>query len=161
MSNGQTSRVVRIRDNVISAVIAMVIVFLVGFVLERASSGVLIRLLGGATAEELEAVEAKSLNWSAPYQQFGLFDRGEQDVPVLPASIVSGQPAPPYRQPMIPVNEGVCFLTDIRGNFNGDLERVYIEDVDGVWQLSAYTKLPGMRVFARCWEFQRLQAEAN
>ena len=140
-----------IKANVIGAIIAAVVITISAYGVQRITSGGLVRVLGGATADDLRGLRVVDWNRS---ERFGLYQGGEQNVPSLPESIQSGHPnPPPHTQQMIPVNEGVCFLTDIRGNFNGDLERVYIEDVDGYWHLRAYTKQGGMRVFATCWRF--------
>ena len=58
------------------------------------------------------------------------------------------------RVPMLPVDEGLCFLTMVGGNFAGDREVARVEIVDGNWVLSGVDN-PGRPVFAeaRCWRF--------
>lgn len=140
-----------IKANVIGAIVAAIVIAIGAAAIQTISGGGLVRVLGGATTQDLQRLRV--VDWGRS-ERFGLYQGGEQNVPSLPENILSGHPnPPPHTQQMIPVSEGVCFLTDIRGNFNGDLERVYIEDVDGYWHLRAYTKRGGMRVFATCWRF--------
>ena len=55
---------------------------------------------------------------------------------------------------MLPVEEGLCFLAAVGGNFAGDREVARVEIVDGIWVLSGVDN-PGRPIFAeaRCWRF--------
>lgn len=59
---------------------------------------------------------------------------------------------------MLPVEEGLCFLAAVGGNFAGDREVARVEIVDGIWVLSGVDN-PGRLIFAeaRCWRFPQHQ----
>ena len=132
-----------IKANVIGAIIATVVIGIGAFAIQKISGGGLVSVLGGVTTQDLRGLRV--VDWSRT-EKFGLYQNGEQDVP---RSFVNN----PVSVAMVGVDEGVCFLTDIRGNFNGPGERVYIEQMNDHWHLRAYSEQTGMRVFATCWHF--------
>ena len=64
----------------------------------------------------------------------------------------------PSPQPMIPTDEGFCFLTRIEGTFEGDREWAAIVTRHGQWVLEGGSGRP-LAAHARCWKFP--QALAN
>jgi hypothetical protein len=51
---------------------------------------------------------------------------------------------------MTPTDTSVCFIVQIEGQFHGDGEAVYIEAVDGFWQLNGRAATPKVLISARC-----------
>ena len=71
------------------------------------------------------------------------------------------QGRPPQR--MIRKSEGICYLSFVTGNFNGDGEVVrVVEGEDGFWYLSGASQKSGVAAKATCWTFPSLiQAEGG
>lgn len=55
--------------------------------------------------------------------------------------------------PLLPVSQGICYLTGIQGNFRGAGESVQITQSGGSWLLSGASMQTGVRAEARCLSY--------
>ena len=63
---------------------------------------------------------------------------------------------------MIPVSEGVCFLTFVTGRFEGGGEQVRVSrNSEGYWVLGGASQQAGVAAGAACWRFPTVPAEAG
>lgn len=59
-----------------------------------------------------------------------------------------------YNEPLgLGADEGICYLSSVRGNFRGDGERVWVAQEDGQWRLRGTSRSQGVHVEAHCWRF--------
>ena len=54
---------------------------------------------------------------------------------------------------MIPTSQGICYLTYVRGKFEGTRESVSITQDNGHWYLSGDSRQVAVKAGAACWKF--------
>ena len=66
---------------------------------------------------------------------------------------------------MIGVNEGICYLVYVTGEFNGQGEAIEISERDGFWVLQGHSSIQtsaGLLIArAQCWRFPTIQEETR
>ena len=72
-----------------------------------------------------------------------------QIVPPQIRSYVWSQGQPPVQ--MIPTSQGVCFLTHVRGQFEGTGESVSVIRQNDHWYLTGESRQSGVQARANCW----------
>ena len=54
---------------------------------------------------------------------------------------------------MMPVEDGICYLTGVSGAFEGGGEGVFVGIVDEFWVLGGYSRTTDVAAQAQCWRF--------
>lgn len=74
------------------------------------------------------------------------FHRFELEVPDTDGTVT-------VSERLIPVESGICYLVDIRGNLQGAGDRLWIEPDNEYWVLRGHTWQENVEVHAGCWSF--------
>ena len=122
----------------------------------RSSAGVFQTVLASLLASALLAIAVVAVQWVSGGKLISVLGgvaRSEvlQVVPVTSEEFQWRQNSPLV--PMVPTKEGLCYLVEITGRFEGSDEAVFIREQNDFWWLGGKSRRSGVAAKARCWVF--------